>query len=74
MHHHIIVSGDDALAATIIQELKTAGATVVRLANTDLVDTGVARELARAEIIHAIAVVCAGDDDAMNLEIALLAR
>ena len=74
MHHHIIVSGDDALAATIIQELKRAGATVVRLANTDLADTGVARELARAEIIHAIAIVCAGDDDAVNLEIALLAR
>ena len=74
MHHHIIVSGDDALAATIIEELKAAGATVVRLPNTDLADTGVARELARAEIIHAIAVVCAGDDDATNLEIALLAR
>ena len=74
MHHHIIVSGDDALAMTIIEELKRAGATVVRLANTDLADTPVARELARAEVAHAIAVVCAGDDDASNLEIALLAR
>jgi Trk K+ transport system NAD-binding subunit len=74
MHHHIIVSGDDALAMTIIEELKRAGATVVRLANTDLADTGVARELARAEVAHAVAVVCAGDDDATNLEIALLAR
>ncbi|MGB6515848.1 MAG: NAD-binding protein, partial [Mycobacterium sp.] len=74
MHHHIIVSGDDALAMTIIEELKRAGATVVRLANTDLADAGVARELARAEVAHAIAVVCAGDDDATNLEIALLAR
>ncbi|MGB6515994.1 MAG: NAD-binding protein [Mycobacterium sp.] len=74
MHHHIIVSGDDALAMTIIEELKRAGATVVRLANTDLADTGVARELARAEVAHAVAIVCAGDDDASNLEIALLAR
>jgi Trk K+ transport system NAD-binding subunit len=74
MHHHIIVSGDDALAMTIVEELKRAGATVVRLANTDLADTPVARELARAEVAHAIAVVCAGDDDATNLEIALLAR
>ena len=74
MRHHIIVSGDDALAMTIIEELKRAGATVVRLANTDLADTPVARELARAEVAHAIAVVCAGDDDATNLEIALLAR
>jgi Trk K+ transport system NAD-binding subunit len=74
MRHHIIVSGDDALAMTIIEELKRAGATVVRLANTDLADTPVARELARAEVAHAVAVVCAGDDDATNLEIALLAR
>ncbi|HVR00087.1 MAG TPA: NAD-binding protein, partial [Mycobacterium sp.] len=72
MHHHIIVSGDDALAATIIEELKNAGANVVKLTNTEL--AGVARELARAEVAHALAVVCAGDDDATNLEIALLAR
>src|SRR5271156_5610591 len=74
MHHHIIVRGDDALAMTIIEELKRAGAPVVRLANTDLADTPVARELARAEVAHAIAIVCARDDDATNLEIALLAR
>jgi Trk K+ transport system NAD-binding subunit len=74
MHHHIIVSGDDALATTIIEELKRAGARVVKLANTDLADAGVARELARAEVARAVAVVCAGDDDATNLEIALLAR
>jgi voltage-gated potassium channel Kch len=74
MHHHIIVSGDDALATTIVEELKRAGARVVKLDNTELADAGVARSLARAEITSAIAVVCAGDDDATNLEIALLAR
>ncbi len=74
MHRHIIVSGDDALATTIADELKNAGVNVVRLTNTDLADAGVARELALAEVTHALAVVCAGDDDATNLEIALLAR
>jgi Trk K+ transport system NAD-binding subunit len=74
MHHHIIVSGDDALATTIIDELKRAGARVVKLDSAKLADVGVARELARAEVARAIAVVCAGDDDATNLEIALLAR
>jgi voltage-gated potassium channel Kch len=74
MHHHIIVSGDDALATTIIEELKRAGARVVKLDNAELADAGVARELARAEVTRAIAVVCAADDDATNLEIALLAR
>jgi Trk K+ transport system NAD-binding subunit len=74
MHQHIIVSGDDALATTIIEELKRAGARVVKLDNAELADVGVARELARAEVVRAIAVVCAGDDDAINLEIALLAR
>jgi Trk K+ transport system NAD-binding subunit len=72
MHHHIIVSGEDALATTIIEELKTAGASVVKLASSEF--TGVARELGRAEISKAQAVICAGDDDAANLEIALLAR
>ncbi|MBV8181804.1 MAG: NAD-binding protein [Mycobacterium sp.] len=74
MHRHIIVSGDDALATTIIEELKNAGVTVARLANIDLSEAGVARELTLADIGHALAVVCAGDDDATNLEIALLAR
>ncbi len=74
MHRHIIVSGDDALAMTIIDELKNAGVTVARLANLDLSEAGVSRELALAEVGHALAVVCAGDDDAANLEIALLAR
>jgi Trk K+ transport system NAD-binding subunit len=74
MHRHIIVSGDDALATTIADELKNAGATVVRLATGDASEAGVARELTLAEVSHALAVVCAGDDDAINLEIALLAR
>jgi Trk K+ transport system NAD-binding subunit len=74
MHRHIIVSGDDALATTIIEELKNAGATVARLANIEQSEAGVARELTLAEVAHALAVVCVGDDDAVNLEIALLAR
>jgi Trk K+ transport system NAD-binding subunit len=74
MHRHIIVSGDDALATTIVDELKNAGATVARLANIEFSEAGVARELTLAEVAHARAVVCAGDDDATNLEIALLAR
>src|SRR6201996_4422569 len=74
MHRHIIVSGDDALATTIADELKHAGATVVRMAAGETSEAGVARELTLAELSHALAVVCAGDDDAVNLEIALLAR
>ncbi|UQX11267.1 potassium channel family protein [Candidatus Mycobacterium methanotrophicum] len=74
MHDHIIVSGDDALAATIIGELKRAGSRVVKLNSAEIAEGGVARELARADVARAVAVVCAGDDDALNLEIALLAR
>ena len=74
MHRHIIVSGDDALATTIADELKHAGATVVRMATGETSEAGVARELTLADVSHALAVVCAGDDDAVNLEIALLAR
>lgn len=62
---HIIVSGDDALATTIAEELNRAGATIVKLHS---------EELAGADLARADAVVCAGDDDAKNLEIALLAR
>ncbi len=69
---HIIVSGEDALATTIVEELKSAGVSVVRLANTD--HALVNRELAAAGVARATAVICAGDDDATNLEIALLAR
>src|SRR5580698_9253509 len=72
MQHHIIVSGDDALATTIIEELETAGAKVVRLASTEY--TSVADDLDAVKVADALAVVCAGDDDAVNLEIALLAR
>jgi Trk K+ transport system NAD-binding subunit len=63
---HIIVSGDDALATTTVEELTKAGARVVRIA--------AAAELADAGVARALAVVCAGDDDGTNLEIALLAR
>jgi Trk K+ transport system NAD-binding subunit len=69
---HIIVSGEDALATTIVEELKSAGVSVVRLANTD--HALVSSELAAAGVARATAVICAGDDDATNLEIALLAR
>src|ERR1700679_2300875 len=89
MHRHIIVSGDDALATTIADELKhasaagvrmaagettDAGATVVGMPAGETSEAGVARELSLADVSHALAVVCAGDDDAVNLEIALLAR
>ncbi|MGA8123689.1 MAG: NAD-binding protein [Mycobacterium sp.] len=69
--NEVIVSGGDALTTTIIDELKSAGVVVVKLqpsegdTDADLADAGVA---------NALAVVCAGNDDAANLEIALLAR
>ena len=66
MRSHIIISGDDALARTIVEELNNAGEHIVKL--TD------ATELANAGVARARAVICAGDDDATNLEIALLAR
>jgi Trk K+ transport system NAD-binding subunit len=62
---HIIVSGDDALATTIAEELNRAGATIAKLHSEDP---------AGADLARASAIVCAGDDDAKNLEIALLAR
>jgi Trk K+ transport system NAD-binding subunit len=68
----IIVSGGDALAAAIIEGLQSAGAHVVRLVDDDVADTP--DDLAEAGIADATAVVCAGNDDAVNLEIALLAR
>jgi Trk K+ transport system NAD-binding subunit len=65
-HREIIVCGDDALANTIIDELRGAGARIIRISSAaDLLGAGVHR---------ARAVVCAGPDDAVNLEIALLAR
>src|SRR6201987_6416271 len=66
MPSHIIVSGDDALATTIVEELNNAG---VHIANP----AGPA-ELANAGITRARAVICTGKNDATNLEIALLAR
>jgi Trk K+ transport system NAD-binding subunit len=66
MHREIIVAGDDPLTKTISEELRGAGARIVQI-NTpaDLLGAGVHR---------ARAVVCAGPNDALNLEIALLAR
>jgi len=74
MNQCVIVSGDDALATTIIEELKKAGASVATLPGAELAGTRVKTELEKAGVAHASAVVCAGNDDATNLEIALLAR
>jgi Trk K+ transport system NAD-binding subunit len=74
MSQCVIVSGDDALATTIVDELKRAGANVARLLDSELAGTRLKTELTRAGVANAAAVVCAGDDDATNLEIALLAR
>jgi Trk K+ transport system NAD-binding subunit len=65
-HGHIIVSGEDSLATTIVDELNNAGTRIVKIAD--------ATELGDAGIAGALAIICAGDDDATNLEIALLAR
>lgn len=65
-HREIIVSGDDALSKTIAEELRGAGARIVKI-NT-------AADLLGAGVHRARAVVCAGPNDAVNLEIALLAR
>jgi Trk K+ transport system NAD-binding subunit len=65
-HREVIVCGDDPLANTIIDELRGAGARIIRINSAaDLLGAGVHR---------ARAVVCAGPNDAVNLEIALLAR
>ncbi len=66
MHREIIVGGDDALAKTIAEELRGAGARIIQI-NT-------AADLLGAGVHRARAVVCAGPNDAVNLEIALLAR
>ncbi|WP_396927426.1 NAD-binding protein [Mycolicibacterium sp.] len=66
MRGHTIVCGDDALGLRIIDELNNAGVTVaISQAPEDLDAAGIAT---------AAAVICADDDDALNLEIALLAR
>ncbi|HUO39923.1 MAG TPA: NAD-binding protein, partial [Mycobacterium sp.] len=66
MGGHTIVVGGDALAMRIVEELNSAGTSVVELsAAAELVDAGIA---------HAASIICVGDDDADNLEMALLAR
>jgi Trk K+ transport system NAD-binding subunit len=74
MDQCVIVSGDDALATAIVEELERAGASVATLLDSELAGARVKTELARAGVAHASAVICAGNDDAINLEIALLAR
>src|ERR1700744_1560464 len=66
LHREIIVCGDDALSKTIAEELRGAGARIIKI------DT--AADLLGAGVHRARAVVCAGPNDAVNLEIALLAR
>ena len=66
MHGHTIVCGDDPLGIRIIEELRSAGADVT------VIDS--AESLAAAGVADAIAVICADDDDDLNLQIALLAR
>ena len=66
MQGHTIVCGDDALAMRIVEELTTAGMRVVKLHDP--------KGLAAAAIATADAVVCVDDDDAVNLELALMAR
>ena len=62
----MIVCGEDSLAERIAEELHSAGMTVVQLDS--------ASGLHQAGITTATAIVCAGPDDGVNLEIALLAR
>ncbi|MDT5340403.1 MAG: hypothetical protein QOD90_5908 [Mycobacterium sp.] len=66
MEGHIIVCGDDPLALRIIEELRSAGREIAIVDSSDgLRDAGIA---------GAVALICADDDDALNLEVALLAR
>lgn len=66
MRGHIIVCGDDPLGMRIIEQLRAAGLDIAVVAtSTQLHDAGIA---------DASALICADDDDALNLEIALLAR
>src|SRR4029453_17287090 len=66
MSGHIIVCGDDPLGMRIVEELNNAGAKVVTLQAPE--------GLAAAGVADASAVICADDDDDLNLQIALLAR
>jgi len=66
MQEHIIVCGDDPLGMRIIEQLRAAGREIaVVFSSAELRDAGIA---------NAAALICADDDDALNLEIALLAR
>lgn len=66
MRGHIIVCGDDALARRIIDELNDAELSVVLLASPNALDA--------AGVSTAHAVIAAAAEDAVNLEVALLAR
>ena len=66
MRGHIIVCGDDALATRISGELSDAELSVMTLASPAGLDA--------AMVDTARAVICASGDDALNLEMALLAR
>ena len=66
MRGHIIVCGDDALAMQIIDELNDAELSVVPLKSP--------KALESADVATAHAVIAASPDDALNLEVALLAR
>src|SRR4029450_12730058 len=66
MSGHIIVCGDDALGMRIVEQLNNAGTRVGTLQDPE--------GRAAAGVANASAVICADDDDDLNLEIALLAR
>lgn len=66
MEGHTIVCGDDPLGLRIIEQLRAAGREIaIVFSSSELQDAGIAA---------AAALICADDDDALNLEIALLAR
>ncbi|GLP73838.1 hypothetical protein TUM20983_09480 [Mycobacterium antarcticum] len=66
MEGHTIVCGDDPLGLRIIEQLRAAGREIAIIdSSAGLRDAGIA---------DAAALICADDDDALNLEIALLAR
>jgi len=66
MEGHTVVYGTDALAVRIVEGLRNSGAMIRMLDGIDgLGDAGIDR---------AAAIVCAGSDDAHNLEMALRAR
>ena len=66
MNGHTIVCGDDALGMRIVEELNNAGTSVVTSQDPE--------GLTAAGVASAEAVICADDDDPLNLEMALLAR